>query len=70
MNKTLLYFFIASLSILGFFLVTEHRAHILGNAQYLLFALFIAMHFFMHAGHGKGDKTRRRQGGGHEGGHH
>ena len=49
-----------SLFIIGFYLFFEHRAHIFGNSQYLLFALFIAMHFFMHAGHGKGKK----------GGHH
>lgn len=59
-----------SLLIIGFYLITEHRAHLLGNAQYLLFTLFIAMHFFMHKGHGgygshdnSNDKSKK-------GGHH
>jgi hypothetical protein len=36
----------------GFFLWTEHRAHLLGVLPYLLFALCPLMHFFMHRGHG------------------
>jgi hypothetical protein len=35
----------------GFFLWTEHRAHLLGVLPYLIFLLCPAMHFFMHRGH-------------------
>ncbi len=44
--------FIVSIIIIGIYLFFEHRAHIIGNSQYLLFVLFILMHLFMHAGHG------------------
>ena len=44
--------FITALAIVAFFLIAEHRAHILANTSYLLFAAFILLHFFMHAGHG------------------
>lgn len=42
------------LAIAGFFLLAEHRAHILaGNwGSALLLAAFIGLHFLMHAGHG------------------
>jgi len=46
----------------GFFLWTEHRAHLLGTLPYLILLLCPLMHFFMHRNHGKG------QGGGHD--HH
>lgn len=39
-------------AIIAFFLIAEHRAHVLANTSYLLFAAFIFMHVFMHAGHG------------------
>lgn len=37
--------------VLGFFLFTEHRAHLLGIAPYLLILLCPLMHFFMHGKH-------------------
>lgn len=37
----------------GFFLWTEHRAHVLGALPYLILLLCPLMHFFMHRGHGK-----------------
>ena len=36
----------------GFFLWTEHRAHIMGALPYLVFLLCPIMHLFMHKGHG------------------
>jgi len=39
-------------AIAGFFLVTEHRAHVLGILPYLLLAACPLMHLFMHHGHG------------------
>jgi hypothetical protein len=46
---------IGFLAIASFFLVAEHRAHLLPYAGYLFFLIFLAcplMHFFMHGGHG------------------
>jgi hypothetical protein len=43
----------------GFFLWTEHRAHLLGVLPYLIFLLCPLSHFFMHRGH-------RGHGGDHE----
>ncbi len=43
---------LVSLSIIGFFLFTEHRAHLLDILPYLLLLACPFMHFFMHGGHG------------------
>lgn len=45
--------FIAFLAIGAFFLITEHRAHLLGALPYLLLLACPLMHLFMHHGHGK-----------------
>jgi hypothetical protein len=39
------------LGIAGFFLVTEHTAHLLGALPYLLILLCPLMHLVMHRGH-------------------
>lgn len=39
-------------TIAGFFLLTEHTAHVLGVLPYLLLAACPLMHLFMHHGHG------------------
>ena len=36
----------------GYFLLTEHKAHLLGAAPYLLLLACVGMHLFMHGGHG------------------
>lgn len=41
------------LGIAGFFLWTEHRAHLFGILPYLLLILCPLLHLFMHRGHGK-----------------
>lgn len=41
------------LAVIGFFLFTEHRAHLFGILPYLLLLACPFMHFFMHSGHGK-----------------
>ncbi len=41
------------LVIAGFFLFTEHRAHLLGALPFVLVALCPLLHFFGHRGHGK-----------------
>ena len=46
---------IGFLAIGGYFLVTEHRAHIVTAIPYLPYLLILAcplMHIFMHGGHG------------------
>lgn len=40
-----------SLVIIAFYLVTEHRAHLLAYSSYIIFGVFILMHLFMHSGH-------------------
>ncbi len=50
--------FIGFLLIAGYFLVTEHRAHLVGwLSSYWIWLLLLAcplMHLFMHGGHGHG----------------
>ncbi len=40
------------LSIAGFFLVTEHGAHVFGILPFLLLLACPFLHYFMHGGHG------------------
>ncbi len=50
------------LVVAGFYLVTEHTAHVFGALPYLLLLSCPLMHLFMHHGHGgggqKGDGSR------------
>ena len=39
------------LIVAGFFLLTEHTAHVFGVLPYLLILAFPLMHLFMHHGH-------------------
>lgn len=39
--------------IAGFFLVTEHTAHVFGVLPFLLLLACPLMHLFMHGGHGE-----------------
>lgn len=43
---------IAFLLVIGYFLLTEHRAHIVPFLPFLLLAACPLMHVFMHGGHG------------------
>lgn len=43
---------IAFLAIAGFFLVTEHTAHLFGLWPFAFLFLCLGMHFFMHGGQG------------------
>ena len=43
---------IGFLAIAGFYLVTEHRAHLYGALPWLLLLACPLMHLFMHHGHG------------------
>ncbi len=59
------------LLIAGFFLWTEHRAHLLGILPYLLLAACPLMHLFHHRhahhGHGASEAARTRRNGGEAG---
>ena len=57
--------FVGFLFVAGFFLLTEHRAHVFGVLPYLLLLACPLMHFFGHGhgGHGeKGTKPNPRDG--------
>lgn len=41
-----------SLATIAFYLLTEHRAHLLTYSSDIIFFVFILMHIFMHSGHG------------------
>jgi DUF2933 family protein len=43
---------IVLLAVAGFYLVTEHQAHLFGALPFLLILACPLMHFFMHGGHG------------------
>jgi len=47
------------LAIAGFFLWTEHRAHLLGILPFALLAACPLMHLFMHHGHGHGHEAEK-----------
>lgn len=44
--------FVALLGIAGFFLYTEHRAHLFGILPWLLILACPLLHIFTHGGHG------------------
>ncbi len=52
------------LAIIGFFLITEHWAHLYGYLPYLLFFAMIPLHLFGHGGHGghgkEGDDSKEK----------
>lgn len=56
--------FVALLGIGGFFLYTEHRAHLFGALPFLLILACPLLHIFMHGGHGGhgGDKPNASDG--------
>jgi hypothetical protein len=43
-----------ALAVAGFYLLTEHRAHMFGLLPYLFLLACPLMHLFMHHGHGHG----------------
>lgn len=51
------------LIVAGFFLVTEHTAHLFGALPYLLLLACPLMHLFMHHGHGGHGESDRSEGG-------
>jgi hypothetical protein len=67
--KALVFF---SLATIAFYLLTEHRMHLLAYSSYILFSGYILLHLFMcgghgkHGGHGKNGEHRGCCGGGHD----
>ena len=47
------------LAIAAFFLITEHRAHVLGALPYVLLLLCPVLHLLQHRGHGGGHASPR-----------
>lgn len=43
----------------GYFLWTEHQAHIIAYLPWILLLGCVGMHFFMHGGHGHGGGSTR-----------
>lgn len=43
---------LVALAVLGFYLATEHTAHVMGALPYVLILACPLMHVFMHHGHG------------------
>jgi len=54
--------FYGFLAVAGFFLFTEHRAHVLGILPYLFLLACPLMHLFMHHGHGDDDRHTHNHG--------
>jgi hypothetical protein len=52
---------IVFLGVAGFFLLTEHRAHVFGYLPYFIILLCPLMHIFMHKGHGKHDNDEEHK---------
>ncbi len=48
--------FAVFLAIGGYFLWTEHQAHVIEFLPWLLILGCVGMHFFMHGGHGGGNR--------------
>lgn len=49
------------LAIIGFFLITEHWAHVYGYLPYILLLACPLLHLFGHGGHGShGDDTEKK----------
>ena len=53
-NSIMKFIFIGFLLVAGFFLITEHRAHLYGILPFLFLAACPLMHFFGHRHHRNG----------------
>lgn len=49
------------LAVAGYFLVTEHRAHLFAALPWLLIGGCLLMHVFMHHGHGNHNGSKDHQ---------
>lgn len=57
------WFFLGFLAIAGYFLITEHQAHVIPYLPFLLLLACPLMHLFMHGGHGHGGHAGNLSGG-------
>ena len=53
--------FIGFILIAGFYLITEHRAHLFGYLPIILLLACPLLYLFMHGGHGHGGSDGKRQ---------
>jgi hypothetical protein len=51
-----------SLAVITFYLLTEHRAHVIAYLPYFLLASCLLMHVFMHGGHHHHNKRQKPTG--------
>ena len=58
------------LVVLGFFLLTEHRAHVFGILPYLFVLACPLFHLLLHGRHGHDDATQDGRSGNHGGPSH
>lgn len=65
-NRYTLIAFCIFVAVAGFYLVTEHRAHLLGWLPYLIFLLCPLMHLFMHRSRPHGGDGEVSRGGANE----
>ena len=61
-NRFTLIAFCILAAVAAFYLLTEHRAHVLGAWPFLIFLLCPLMHLFMHRGHSHqhGESAQRK----------
>ncbi len=52
----------AFLAIMGFFLLTEHRAHLFGLLPYVLLLACPLLHLLLHGKHGHHDDAQQNEG--------
>ena len=52
---------LCAIAIIGYFLLVEHRQHLVQWLPYLILLLCPLMHLFMHRGHGHGHQHQSHQ---------
>lgn len=53
LNKAWRYFLFVAVALVGYYLIAQHRAHVLAVLPFLLLAACPLLHLFMHRGHGR-----------------
>lgn len=68
LQKTSRYVFLGFVAVAAFYLIAEHRAHVIPFLPFLLLAACPLMHMFMHRGHGHGGADESESDGKRSGG--